>query len=411
MNFFSWVSGLFSGFALGDRRGAQKPVPASSLIENSTALSPDGALQIAAVWACVERIAKTVSTLPLFVYTNRGGVRQLDRNSSLWGVLHDSPNARMTPVEFWTAMIMNLILRGNAYARIERDSRGECYALWPMSADQVEMRILEDGSIVYLYKIENDVAALSADAVLHIKEMGNGTIGLARMDYMRATTSESTSAQTQASRLFSTSGKPTGVLMLDANLNPAQRLKLQENFAGMQTGNASRLFVLEANMKYQQLSLSPEDQQLLETRHFTVEEIARWFGVPSVLINSANVTAWGSGIEQLVEGFYKLTIRPMLVSIEQAVTKRVMTAGQRAQLSVEFSLEGLLRSNLKDRADIYAKMVQNGIYTRNFCRQLENEPPLPGGDMLTAQTNLAPLEMLGNTQGAANVGAPNTIAQ
>ena len=164
-------------------------------------------------------------------------------------------------------------------------------------------------------------------------------------------------------------------------------------------------------MKYQQLSISPEDQQLLETRQFTVEEIARWFGVPSVLINQSNVTAWGSGIEQLVEGFYKLTIRPLLVSVEQAITKRVLTAGQRATLTVEFSLDGLLRSNLKDRAEIYAKLVQNGLKTRNECRQLENDPPVPGGDELTAQTNLAPLKMLGTMQGAGNAGTKEPVAQ
>lgn len=164
-------------------------------------------------------------------------------------------------------------------------------------------------------------------------------------------------------------------------------------------------------MTYSQLSLSPEDQQLLETRQFTVEEIARWFGVPSVLINQSNVSAWGSGIEQLIEGFYKLTIRPLLVAIEQAVTKRVLTSAQRATHTVEFAFEGLLRSSLKDRADIYAKLVQNGLKTRNECRQLENDPPIAGGDELTAQTNLAPLNRLGKIQGAGNAGASEPVAQ
>lgn len=410
MRLFSWLSGLFSGFALGDRRGTQKSSPANALVDDTETLTPDGALQIAAVWACVERIAKTVATLPLFVYRTRSGMRDLDRGSSLWGVLHDSPNARMTPTEFWTAMMMNFLLRGNAYARIERDSRGECYALWPMAADQVELHILPDGTGVYYYKLETDVAVLAESSVLHIKEMGNGTLGLARLDYMRTTTTESQRAQSQATKLFSTSGKPTGVLMVDSVLSPAQREAIQKSFGAMQSGSTNRLFVLEANMKYQQLSLSPEDQQLLQTRQFTVEEIARWFGVPSVLINQSNVTAWGSGIEQLVEGFYKLTVRPTLVAIEQAITKRVLTPNQRVTKTVEFSLDGLLRASLKDRADIYSKMVQNGLKTRNECRQLENDPPMPGGDVLTAQTNLAPLDMLGQTQGAGNVGTQEPVA-
>lgn len=412
MTLLSWFSGLFSGFALGDRRGEQESRPSVALVSDTVALAPDAALQIGAVWACVERIAKTVATLPLFVYRNQKGMRDLDRDSQLWSVLHESPNGRMTPVEFWTAMIMNLLLRGNAYARIDRDASGRVYALWPMSADQVEMRILDDGSAVYLYKIEDDMAVLSADNVLHIKEMGNGTIGLARLDYMRSTTTEATNANTQASKLFANSGKPTGVLMVDAVLNPTQRAQIQTNFADMATGATGRLFVLEANMKYQQLSLSPEDQQLLASRMFGVEEIGRWFGVPAVLINHSNVTAWGSGIEQIVEGFYKLTIRPLLVNIEQAITKRVMTAGERSTLTVEFGFDALLRSNLKDRAEIYSKLVQNGLKTRNECRQLENDPPISGGDELTAQTNLAPLSMLGAVAGgSANAGTKEPIAQ
>ena len=412
MKFYSWFSGLFGqGNALSDKDGAQTPIPSQALVSDTVALGPDSALQIGAIWACVERISKTISTLPLFVYRNRAGNRDLARDSSLWMVLHDSPNARMTPFEFWTAMLMNLLLRGNAYARIERDDRGECYALWPMSADQVEMRVLDDGSAVYLYRVDDDLAVLAEDSVLHIKEMGNGTIGLARLDYMRSTTTEATNAQTVASKLFSSGGKPTGVLMVDNVLNPTQRAKIQSNFAEMANGNTSRLFVLEANMKYQQLSLTPEDQQLLETRQFTVEEIGRWFGVPAVMINHSNVTAWGSGIEQIMEGFYKLTIRPLLVSIEQAITKRVLTPGQRARLTVEFAFEGLLRSNMKDRADIYSKMVQNGLMTRREARQLENLPPMDGDNELTAQTNLAPLSMLGAVaQGAGNANSQEPIA-
>lgn len=415
MNLFSWFSGFFrfGGRALGERRGAQNSAPAATLVDGATALGVDSALQIAAVWACVERIAKTIASLPFFVYQRDAqGHRELARDSRLYSLLHDTPNGRMTPYEFWLAMLMNLLLRGNAYARIERSANGEAYALWPMPADQVEPHILDDGSLVYLYSIDGDLAALAADSVLHIKEMGNGTIGLSRLEYMRATTTEATNSQKAATRLFSDGGKPTGVLMIDNVLNPDQRAAVQRNFGEMATGTTGRLFVLEANMKYQQLSLSPEDMQLLETRQYSVEEVGRWFGVPAVLINHANTTTWGSGIEQIMEGFYKLTVRPLLVAIEQAVTKRVLTARQRTGLTVEYSFDALLRANLKDRADIYAKLVQNGLKSRNECRQLENDPPVKGGDELTAQTNLAPLHKLGHiAQGAGHAGTQEPVAQ
>lgn len=402
MNFAKWFG--FGG-AISETVGTQNPVPSVALVPDVSNVGPDGALQISTVWACIDRRATTVASLPFFAYEQKAGQKELARSSRLYSLLHESPNSRMTPFEFWRAMIMNHDLRGNAYARIDRDSSGEATALWPMPSDQVEVRVLDDGSMVYQYQFGSDVAILSAENVLHLKNLGNGTVGLAKLDFMRSTTDEAAKAQSSASRIFGTGGKPTGVLMIDRVLNPTQREALKASFAGMAEGSTSRLYLLEANMKYEQLSMSPEDQQLLETRQFSVEEICRWYDVPPVLVHHSNVTTWGSGIEQIVDGFYKLTIRPLLVSIEQATRKRVMTARQRATMSAEFALDALLRGSPTQRAELYAKNVQNGIMSRNECRQLENLPPVSGADELTAQSNLLPLKNLGQTVNSGGTGA------
>ncbi len=400
---FNW----FGGSATSDRAGKQSGQPTVALVSDIPVFGIDTAMQISAVWACVHRRATTIASLPLFVYSNANGQRTLDRSSRLWSIMHEAPNAHMTPMEFWRAMMMNHDLRGNAYARLDRDPRNnEVMAMWPMSSDQVEQVVLKDGTIVYSYRVGSDVLVLAEENVLHLKDIGNGTVGLSRLDYMRSTTAEQQSAQWQANRIFGSAGKPTGVLMIDNVLKKEQREQIQKNFAGMQSGNASRLFLLEASMKYQQLSLSPEDQQLLESRKFGVEEISRWYDVPPVLIHHSNVTAWGSGIEQLVDGWYKLAVRPMVVSIEQAIRRKVMTSAQRARMTVEFSIDALLRSSLKDRMEIYSKAVQNGIKSRNECRQLENDPPYDGGDTFTAQTNLAPVDMLGQLTGGSSDASP-----
>ena len=411
------LKGWFGRFgALGERSGEQVATPSAALVSDTANMGPDGALQISTVWACIDRRAMVVASLPFFAYMQNNGQKQLARGTRLYDLLHDSPNARMTPLEFWRAMMMNHDLRGNAYARIDRDPRtGEAMALWPMPADQVRPVVLDDGSMVYEYRFESDVAYLADSSVLHLKGLGNGTVGLSKLDFMRATTDEAAKAQTAATRMFGNGGKPTGVLMVDTVLKPEQRKALGERFAEMATGSLSRLYVLEANMKYQQLSLSPEDQQLLETRQFSVEEICRWFDVPPVLVHHSNVTTWGSGVEQILAGFHKFTVRPMLVSIEQAVRKRVMTPAQRARMSVEFNLEALLRGDPQSRATFYATGLQNGYITRNEVRQLENLPPSagPGADALTAQSNLVPLDMLGRTapMGNSNAPAQDPVAQ
>lgn len=399
-----WVGRFFLGGALNDKPGAQTSVPGQALVDDVRAQGPDAALQISTVWACVDLISHIIASLPFFAYdSKRDGHKELARTSRLYSLLRDSPNSRMTPYEFWVTMILNLELRGNAYARLERDdNNGEVISMWPMAADQVHPFVLDDGEIVYSYRLQNDIAVLSSESVLHLKGMGNGTVGFSKLEFMRCTTDEVAKAQHTSGRMFGTNGKPTGVLMVDNILTKEQRAKVKENFAEMAMEGTGRLHVLEANMRYQQLTLSPEDQQLLETRRFHVEEICRWYGVPPVLVHHANVTSWGSGIEQIVDGFHKLKILPMLVNIEQSVRKRLMTPRQRAQMVAEFNHDALLRGNLKDRMDVYSKAVQNGLKTRNECRQLENDPPVEGGDDLTAQSNLLPLSMLGKVK-VANV--------
>lgn len=398
------------GGAIAETTGSQLTQPSGALNEETRDIGVDGALQISTVWACIDRRATIIASLPFFAYEQIKGEKILARTSRLYQLLHDSPNARMTPFEFWRAMMMNHDLRGNGYARIDRAPDGEAVALWPMPADQVEAFVLGDGAMVYQYRIGSDIAILSADNVLHLKNLGNGTTGLAKLEFMRATMDEAAKAQGSASKIFGSGGKPTGVLMFDKVLNPDQRKAVQERFAEMAVGNAARLYVLEANMKYEQLSMSPADQQLLETRKFSIEEICRWFDVPPVLVHHSNVTAWGSGIEQLVQGFYTLTISPMLKNIEQATRKRVMTPRQRATMAIEFSFDALMRGNPKDRAENYAKLLQNGVVSIAEVRQLEGWPKIDGTDGLNIQSNLVPLTMLGKTP-AASGGNGSNIAQ
>lgn len=408
----TWITGkwLGRGGAISEAPGQQNPLPGMALTPGVANVGVDGALQISTIWACIDRRATTVASLPFFVYQQVGGEKTLARTSRLYQLLHDSPNSRMTPFEFWRAMMMNYDLRGRAYARIERDNAGEALAMWPMPADQVESRVLTNGSMVYLYSFGNDIAVLDESNVLHLKNLGNGTEGLSKLEFMRATTDEAAKAQRAASSLFASGGKPTGILMVDKVLNAEQRAAVKRNFTEMAEGNDARLHVLEANMKYEALSLTPEQMQLLATRNYSVEEICRWYDTPPVLVHHANVTAWGTGIEQIVQGFYTMAIRPMLINIEQAVRKRVMTARQRASMVAEFSLDALLRGNPKDRADINAKNVQNGLKTRAEIRQLEGDPFIAGTDVLTAQSNLVPLNMLGKIKPSAG-GSGDNIAQ
>lgn len=414
MNWFSSVFNWFRGNSTSQASGKQATVPSASAYDETPNVGPDSALQVSTVWRCVELLSEMIASLPLFVFmTDNNGQRQIARDEVLYQILHDSPNRRQTSMEFWLVMMMSFFLRGNAYARIQRNSIGEAIALWPLSPDQMEVSALPDGSRVYAYIVDNTPFIYHESEILHIHGMGNGIVGLSRLDYMRSSIGLAISTQNHTAKTYNKNARRPGILMSDNVLTPTQREAIRASFGDIISGGQKELFILEANFKFEPLGMTPADLQLLETRRFAVEDHGRWFGVPSVMINdNSSTTTWGSGVAEIVEGFYKFTVRPKLELIEQAISKRVLTPAQRARgLQVEFNFDALLRASLADRMEIYAKATQNGIYTRNECRQLENSPPMPGGNVLTAQSNLVPIDMLGKVQGGGNAGSQDPIAQ
>lgn len=386
----NWVTSW--GGPLGTASGQQIPLPVEPILDQTKNVTPDAALQISAVFACVELLAQTISTLPLYVYKEMGNGGRTPDKGRLWMLLHERPNAWMTPSEFLSAMVVNRMLRGNAYAQIIRDSEGDPIALVPLSPDQMEVSVTAGGE-VYTYCQDGVISVIAPENIIHWKGLGNGYIGLSKLEYMRATADEAISAQDNASRLYGSYSKPSGVLQTDSALNDEQLSAVFERFKGMSRGGAG-LYVVDRGLKYQQLSLTPADAQLLQTRQFSVEEICRWFGVPGVLVGSTATTTWGSGIQQIVEGFHKFTIGPLCKQLEQALSRRLVGVTD-MDTTIEFKLDGFLRTTPEARASFYSTMAQNGAMTRNEIRRLENLPPVEGGDALTAQSNLVPIEKLG----------------
>jgi HK97 family phage portal protein len=154
--------------------------------------------------------------------------------------------------------------------------------------------------------------------------------------------------------------------------------------------------LIEGGMKYQQLSLSAEDAQLLETMQFKVEDLCRWFGMnPAMIGHGTAVSNWGTGREQINLAFLQYVLSSYCERLEQGISKWLLGPTERSKIYAEFSVEGLLRADSAGRASFYSTMVQNGLMTRNEVRELENLPTMDGGDELTIQSNLVPATMLG----------------
>ena len=167
---------------------------------------------------------------------------------------------------------------------------------------------------------------------------------------------------------------------------------LQERHQGaMRSG---RPMLLDNGLKWTQLSVKPQDAQMLESRKFSGEQICRIFGVPPAMVGFGDSSSnWGTGKEIDVLGFQKFTLRKRLKRIEQALLKQLVPlAERRAQgITIEFNFEGLLRGDTASRYEAYEKAIRMGLATRNECRALENLPPIEGGDVVTVQMQDIPL--------------------
>jgi HK97 family phage portal protein len=389
----SWFGRLFGAGGLSNpTEGVQVSGKDTNSTKSGVALTDEKAMALSAVWSCVRLITETVGSLPLGVFERTQDGRESAEAHYLHSLLRESPNALMTPLEFREALTMQVALWGNGYAEIKRDNKGNPITLTPLHPGRVKP-VREAGTVTYHYSTESGGHIYAKESILHLKGFGvEGIVGLSPLAYARETMGITQAADDYAASTYTTGARPSGVMTVDRILTTEQRDKLREIYEGL---DANSLWVLEGGTGYQQMSLPPDDMQMLESRQFQLADIARFFRVPSHMINdTSNTTSWGSGIEQLNLGFLTYTLRPYLTRWESAVSHSLLSRTDRRKYFVEHNVEGLLRADSAARATFYSTMVQNGVYTRNEVRKKENLAPVDGADELTVQVNMAPVDEL-----------------
>lgn len=395
MNDENWWSRFYARLFGGGKRldKGSEVAPFNSMhMPSGTAVTAETALKLSAVWACVRLRSQTIASLPLHL---KSASKELATDHHLYRILHDSPNADMTASEFWESVIVSLDLWGNAYVYITRLG-GRVVSLDILDPSITVVKRNRDGDISY--KVGEDI--FGAEDVLHIKGFTmDGLVGLSPIRYQAGVMGAQIDANNAASHTFGNNLKAGGFLQTDNILNSEQRQKLRGNLEYFsKPENAGKYMVLEAGMSVSSsgVKMNPSDAQLLETRYFGIEEICRAFGVPPQLIGHTDkASSWASSLEGMNLGFLTYSLRPTLERIEQAIRKKLLNPSERSQYSPKFSVEGLLRADSQGRANFYTTMLQNGVMTRNEVRALEDLPPMSGGDSLTVQLNLTPLEKLG----------------
>lgn len=375
--------------------------PEQAMSHAGEAVSADKAMALSAVWACINLLSGTIASLPLMVYrTSKDGVRTAAKDHPLYRVLHDSPNADQTALDFWEYEVAGIELWGNAYARIDRGASGRVVGLTPIKPDTVQVDRLQSGILRYRWSADGRSYEVMQPDMLHIRGFGGSPLGgLSTLAFGRHAFGLATAVDRAAGAMFANGMRPSVALTFEKFLAKEQREAAEKylvaNFIGAM--NTGRPFINEGGSKIEPLTINPEDAQMLESRGFSVEEVCRFFGVPPFMVgHTEKSTSWGTGLEQQTMGFQKFTLRRRLKRIEQAIEKQLLTPQDRASgVTVEFNLEGLLRGDTAARSAFYTAMLNAGVLTINEVRAKENLPPVEGGDVPRMQMQNVPITEAG----------------
>jgi HK97 family phage portal protein len=368
------------------------PVPFNGM--NVTA---DSSLQLTAVYACVNYLSRTVAKLPFVMYEERadGGKKQIKKHW-LYRLFARRPNEFQNPSEFRAMMQGHLALRGNAFARIFGNNRGEVTDLIPIHPDRVTAEMLGDTNWRYRIKNNDGTETLVArQDMFHLKGLsGDGIMGYSPIQLARNALAGAIAAQNYGTRFFQNDASPTGGwIEHPGNFKDAEARRLfAESWQQQQGGaNKGKVAVLEFGLKYNPGPvISNGDAQFIESRKYSVSDIARMFGVRPHKIGDLEKATF-SNIEMQSLDSVCDDIEPWVDCWEEAIRFNFIDPDDDT-LQVEFPLISLLRGDSAARSLYYNKGIMGGWLTRNEARIAESYNPLPGLD-----EPLRPLNMISDS--------------
>lgn len=381
------------------------------------------AMQTTAVYACVRILAEAVASLPLHVYEYQDdGGKKLVHDHPLYYLLHDEPNPEMTSFVFRETLMSHLLIWGNAYAQIIRDGAGRVLGLYPLLPDKMEVQRDDKGNIYYVYSRNSDETPtfkeygnikLKAEDVLHIPGLGfDGLIGYSPIAMAKNAVGMTLACEEYGASFFANGANPGGVLEHPGVLKDPSKVRESWNSVYRGVSNAHKIAVLEEGMKYQQIGIPPEEAQFLETRKFQINEIARLYRIPPHMVGDLDKSSF-SNIEQQSLEFVKYTLDPWVIRWEQSLQRSLLLPGEKGKYFIKLNVDGLLRGDYQSRMNGYAVGRQNGWFSANDIREMENMNPIPdeeGGNLYLingAMTKLADAGAFAKT----DTGQQNAPAQ
>jgi HK97 family phage portal protein len=336
-------------------------------------INSNTAFEVVAFWSAVSLISDTIATLPIDSFIRRDGNRRPYRPRPAWV---DQPDVDMTRQAHYQQVLVSLLVSGNSYTRIFRNASGDVVNLVVLDPNTVTVRRSAIGRKIFL--IENSGETLTSDEIIHITDLiqPGSLVGLSRVQNLKEALGLSSAMQSFASRFFGTGATTQGIIEYPGNLTPDQAKQLRDGFDSAHRGfrRAHKTGVLSGGASYKQTTVPNDAAQFLESRRFSVEEIARAFNIPLSMMGVPGTQSYAS-VEQNAIQFVTHTLRPYIEKMEWSYSRLLPN-----EAFLKFNVDGLLRGDFNSRISAYSVGLQSGFMSVNDVRRLEDLSSTDGGD-------------------------------
>lgn len=353
---------------------------------------------LSTVYRCVDLISDSIAVLPLKTYRIDGdGFKEEAKDHPAYYVLDMEPNEDMTRFVFFKTLMTSVLLTGNGYAYIERDGlKVEQLVYIPSGAVQIVWITDRQGVLRKRYKVTGFAELVEPRDMIHVLNFSyDGINGISTLEHARQTLSIATSAEESAKGFYDSGGQLSGVLTVEgARLSKEQKEQIYKTWRERTDpvmGTPNGIAVLEGNMKYQPISISPSDSQLLESRQFNVVDICRFFSVSPVkafdLSKSSYSTVEATQLQYLTD-----TALAVITKIEQEINRKIFLPSERGKVVAEFDTSAILRTDKSAQATYWKELFNIGAATPNEVRRESNLGRMENGDKAFVQVNVQTLD-------------------
>lgn len=367
------LGGLFESRAVSPMTlwGAGEEMFAST--QSGTIVNQDSVFKVNAIFSAVSLISDTIATLPIDAFIRRDGARFPFRPKPTWVT---KPDVDTTAIAFWSANIVSLLLDGNIFVRVFRDTNGNIVNLVVLNPLKVQIKRNGLGRVMYNY--EGEKKMLTSDDIIHIPDVVKpGELrGVSRVEALKDNFGLAIALESYAARFFGQGATSQGVIEFPGNLTPDQAKQLVDGFDSRHKGfrKAHKTGVLFGGAKYVKTTVDNDAAQFLDSRRLAVEDVCRAFNIPTHLLGLPGTNTYSS-VEQNNIAFVVHTLRPIVQKLESGYSVLLNTVPGGEQAFIKFNMDGLLRADVQSRMAAYSVGLQSGFLTINDVRRLEDLTP------------------------------------